>query len=253
MTKRILLLLVLLSQFGCSALQHLELDTQIQLQQTVFINPDSIDERPVYIRVSNQTGKPDINFDTMVAQRLAAKGYSITRNSREAGMRILVNFVYLDKAKEYMTKETALAGGFGGAIIGGVATQTPGGAAAGAGIGAVFGGLFGLLLHVDTWYGIVDVQIEEPLQQSATRRISSSSSQELGSSSGEGHKSSRGTAASSGSQGTRESSEMEYVEIVNHKTTQTRIVAEAVQTNINAAEASKEIREQLAESIANFL
>ena len=46
---------------------------------------------------------------------------------------------------------------------------------------------------------------------------------------------------------------MEYIEIVNHKKTQTRIVAEAVQTNINAAEASKEIRDQLAESIANFL
>jgi hypothetical protein len=253
MKKILLLMLLLLVQFGCAAIEHRKLDTQVKLQQTVFINPDALDGRPIYLRVTNQTGKPDINFDALVAQKLTAKGYTVTKNSREAGVRLLVNFVYLDQAKEHMTKDTALAGGFGGAIIGGLATQTWGGAAAGAAGGAVLGSLVGLMFPIDTWYGIVDVQIEEPLQQAALRRTSSATNQQLGSASGEGHSSTRGTASSAGSQGTRESSELEYVETVNHKKTQTRIVAEAKQTNIDAVEASKQIREQLAESIANFL
>lgn len=243
----------LASQFGCTAIQHRNLETQLQLQQSVFISPDSIDDRPVYLRVSNQTGKPDINFDSLLTQKFAAKGYKVTKNSKEAGIRLLVNFVYLDRAREGMSKEGALAGGFGGAIIGGLATQNATGAAVGAVAGASFGGFVGLFFTVDTWYGVVDVQIEEPLQNMAVRRSSSVTEQQLGVTSGDGHKSSRGASASSGSQSSRDTSELEYSETVNHKKIQTRIVVEAIQTNIDETEASKQIREQLADSIANFL
>jgi hypothetical protein len=152
-----------------------------------------------------------------------------------------------------MSREGAIAGGFGGALIGGLATQNVGGAAIGAAAGAGVGGFLGIFVTIDTWYGVVDVLIEEPLQSMAVRRTSSISNQQLGTSSGEGHNSSRGTSASSGSQSSRETSELEYNETVNHKKTQTRIVVEAIQTNIDETEASKEIREQLADSIANFL
>lgn len=245
--------IVLATQSGCTAIKHRNLETQLQLQQSVFISPDSIDERPIYLRVSNQTGKPDINFDTLVAQKFAAKGYKVTKNPREAGIRLLVNFVYLDKAREGMSKEGAIAGGFGGALIGGLATQNVGGAAIGAAAGASAGGVLGVFVTVDTWYGVVDVQIEEPLQNTAVRRTSSVTEQQLGIKSGESHNSSRGTSAASGSQSTRESSALEYNEVVNHKKTQTRIVVEAVQTNIDETEASRQIREQLADSIVNFL
>jgi hypothetical protein len=246
-------LIVLASQFGCSAIQHRNLETQLQLQQSVFISPDSIDDRPVYLRVSNQTGKPEINFDSLLVQKFAAKGYKVTRNSRDAGIRLLVNFVYLDKAREGMSTEGAIAGGFGGALIGGLATQNIGGAAVGAAAGASAGGFVGLFFTVDTWYGVVDVQIEEPLQKMAVRRSNSVTEQQLGVTSGDGHKSTRGTSASSGSQSSRETSELEYSETVNHKKIQTRIVVEAIQTNINEPDASRQIREQLADSIANFL
>jgi hypothetical protein len=246
-------LFLLATQFGCAAIQHRNLETQLQLQQSVFISPDSIDDRPIYLRVSNQTGKPDINFDTLVTRKLADKGYKVTKNSKEAGIRLLVSFVYLDKAREGMSREGAIAGGFGGALIGGLATQNVGGAAIGAAAGAGVGGFLGIFVTIDTWYGVVDVLIEEPLQSMAVRRTSSISNQQLGTSSGEGHNSSRGTSASSGSQSTRETSALEYNETVNHKKTQTRIVVEAIQTNIDETEASKEIREQLADSIANFL
>jgi len=254
--KRISLLilsLALLAQFGCAALEHRNLETQLQLQQSVFISPDAIDDRPVYLRVSNQTGKPDINFDELLVEKLGSRGYKTTKSARDAGIRFLVNFVYLDKAREGMSKEGAIAGGFGGAIFGGLATGTGTGAAIGAAAGATTGGIVGLLVTVDTWYGIVDVQIEEPLQGTTVRRTNAVTENQLGLTSDEGHKSSRGRSGSSGSQTSRETSEMEYSETVRHRKTQTRIVVEAIQTNIDEIEASRQIREQLADSIANFL
>ena len=238
---------------GCAAIEHRNLETQLQLQQSVFISPDAIDDRPVYLRVSNQTGKPDINFDTLVTQKLEAKGYKVTKNARDAGIRFVVNFMYLDKAREGMSREGAIAGGFGGALIGGLATQNVGGAAAGAVAGAGVGGFLGIFVTIDTWYGVVDVLIEEPLKAAAVRRTSSVTNQQLGTNSGEGHTSSRGASGSTGSQSTQETSSLEINETVNHKKTQTRIVVEAIQTNIDETEASRQIREQLADSIANFL
>lgn len=255
--KRIPLLILsitlLACQFGCAAIEHRNLETQLQLQQSVFISPDAIDDRPVYLRVSNQTGKSDINFDELLVQKLGNRGHKTTKNARDAGIRLLVNFLYLDKARKGMSMEGAIAGGFGGAIIGGLATGTGTGAAVGAAAGATTGGFVGLFVTIDTWYGIVDVQIEEPLQGTTVRRTSAVTDSQMGTSNGEGHRSSRGTAASSGSQSLRETSEMAYSETVRHKKSQTRIVVEAVQTNIDEIEASRQIREQLADSIANFL
>lgn len=248
-----LLTLTLASQFGCAAVQHRNLETQIQMQQTIFISPDAIDGRPIYVRVTNQTGKSDLNFDSMVSQKLVAKGYKVTKNPKEAGLRILANFMYLDKAKEGMTKEGAVVGGFGGALLGGATTKSYGGSLLGGLGGAGLGALAGTMVSVDTWYGIVDVQIEEPLQHSATRRTTSSTAQRQKAASAQGHKDSRGSSSSSGMQGTAESSSMDYSETVNHKKNSTRVVAEAKQTNIDATEASKQIKEQLADSIANFL
>lgn len=255
--KKILLSLLVVAaasaQFGCAAVQHRNLETQIQMQQTIFIDPDKIDDRPIYVRVTNQTGKSDLNFDSLVAQKLQAKGYKVTKNGKEAGVRILANFVYLDKAKEGMTKDGAIAGGFGGALIGGAATKSYGGAGLGGLAGAGLGALAGSLVTVDTWYGIVDIQVEEPLQKTATRRVSSGSDKSYRSGSASSHRDSRGVSASAGNQGTHEATGMDYTESTNHNRHQTRVVAEAKQTNIDAAEASKQIKEQLADAIANFM
>ncbi len=248
-----IVVLALASQFGCAAVQHRNLEVQVQMQQTVFIEPDVLDGRPIYVRVTNQTGKNDLNFDSLVTQKLIAKGYKVTKNSKEAGLRILANFKFLDKAQAGMTKEGAVAGGVGGALIGGAVANSAGGALLSGLGGASIGALAGTMVTVDTWYGIVDVQIEEPLQKAVTRRTTSTSKQARNSSSKQGHNDTRGSDSSSGSQGTGEASSMSYDETVKHKKNQTRVVAEAKQTNINVAEATKQIQEQLADSIANFL
>lgn len=249
----VLLSVAIASQFGCAAIQHRELETNVQMQQTIFLDPDKLDNRPVYIRVTNQTGKSDLDFDNLLIQKLQAKGVKVTRNPKEAGLRIMANFLYLDKAKEGMTKEGAIAGGVGGALIGGAASDSYAGAGLGGLAGLGVGALTGSLVHVDTWYGIVDIQVQEPLKGAVTRRVKSGSDQSHRTIAANGQRNSRGGSASISTQGTHEDTSMEYTETTNHNRLQTRIVAEAKQTNINAAEASAAIKNQLADAIANFL
>lgn len=153
MKKIILSLLVIAAtstQFGCAAIQHRNLETQIQMQQSIFVDPDKIDNRPVYVRVTNQTGKSDLNFEQLLIQKLEAKGYKTTKKGQGAGVRIMANFLYLDKAKEGMTAEGAIAGGAGGAMTGAVATKTYAGTGLGAMAGAGLGALAGSFVNVDT-------------------------------------------------------------------------------------------------------
>ena len=249
----VLLLAAVSSQFGCAAVSNRELQTNIQMQQTIFVDPDKIDDRPVYVAIRNQTGKSDMNFENLVIQKLNAKGIKTTKNPKIAGIRLLANFLYLDKAKEGMTTEGAVAGGFGGALIGGVSTKTYTGAGIGGLAGAGLGAIAGSFVHVDTWYGIVDIQIEEPLSKTVTRRVSSGSDQSSRSNSSNSHRSSTGYQSYAATSGNREATGMDYTEETNHNRKATRIVAEAKQTNINVSEATNAIKEQLADAISNFM
>jgi len=240
-------------QSGCAAIQHRNLETNVQMQQTIFLDPDKLDNRPVYVRVTNQTGKSDLNFDNLLVQKLKTKGVRVTKNPKEAGLRILANFVYLDKAKEGMTTDGAIAGGVGGVFVGGAATNTYAGAGLGGLAGAGIGALAGSLVQVDTWFGIVDIQVEEPLKGAATRKVRSGTDQSLRTMSASGQRNTRGSSVSIGTQGSSEDASMEYSETTNHNRLRTRIVAEAKQTNINIAEATQAIKEQLADAIANFM
>lgn len=251
----VLLVSAMSLQFGCAAMSNRDLQTNVQMQQTIFIDPDKLDDRPVYVRVTNQTGKSDMNFEALVIQKLNAKGIKTTKNPKIAGLRLLANFLYLDKAKEGMTSQGALAGGVGGALVGGASTRTYTGAGIGGLAGAGIGALAGSFVHVDTWYGIVDIQIEEPLSKTVTRRVSSGSDQSSRSVSANSHRNSTGSGGSAyaSTSGNRNSSGLDYTEETNHDRKSTRIVAEAKQTNINVSEATTAIREQLSDAISNFM
>lgn len=239
---------------GCAALQHRNLETKVQMQQTIFVDPDLLGDKPVYVRVTNQTGKSNLNFDSIVAQKLIARGHRITKNSKEAGVRILVNFLYLDKASQDMSSEGAMAGGFGGLVAGSSLSGGSFGTStlAGAG-GAVLGALAGSLLTVDTYIGVVDIQVEQPLQRAATKHTKSKTGNRHDAASNQRHSTSIGNHTSSSGSMSDESSDMTYDETVTRKQSKTRIVAEAVQTNIDEKKAVEQIKEQLADSIAGFM
>jgi outer membrane lipoprotein SlyB len=244
--------ITLLSMTGCAAIEHRALEVQVQNQQTIFVSPDALDGRPIFLSVKNQTGKSDLNFENLVAQKLTAKGYKVTKNPKQAGFRILANFLYLDKAKEGMTLNGLAAGGFGGALTGAIIGDTGKAAALGGLAGAGAGALIGALVHVDTWYGVVDVRVDEPLKHAVTRHTRSGSAQAHAAISASGHRSALASDGSANAQLSAEDNFMSYNEEVNHKSNQTRVIAEAKQTNIDVAAAVSQIKEQLADVVANF-
>lgn len=261
--KKVLALLTLVSFAslqGCAAIQHRNLEVGTQVSQTIFANPDVLSEgKPIYLRVTNQTGQKGMDFENQVAMKLQAKGYKVTKNAKEAGYRLQANFLYLDRAKEGMTTEGAIAGGYGGALLGALTTTGSSygkqvGTAALVGLAAAgVGALAGAMVHVDTWYGIVDVQIEEPLPGGPVEMTTTAKSgQGSINAGGQKQKNSKGWSASAGGSGTAEQSDMTYTQKVSHKKVQTRIVSEAKQTNIDEKAAKDEIGGQLSDAIANF-
>lgn len=253
--------LTLATQFGCASMNGAggsslfsgKLTTEIQLQNSIFVNPEAVDGKPVYVRVRNTTGKSDLGFEEIVVKKLQARGHKITRNPKEAGLRIYANFLYLDEAKDGMTTEGAIVGGVGGAVVGGATTQTYSGAGVGGLIGTGIGALAGSLTSKDRWFGIVDVQLEEPLGKTVKRRTVANSGQSNASGSYSGVKTKTGGNFSSSTSGTSEVSSMDYEEDARHKKLQTRIVGEAKQLNMDPVIAAAELKEKLADAISNFL
>lgn len=239
---------------GCAALQHRNLETKVQMQQSIFIDPDLLADKPVYVRVTNQTGKADLNFDNIVAQKLMARGHKITKNSKEAGVRVLVNFLYLDKASQDMSTEGAMAGGFGGLVAGSALSHGSFGTSALAGAGgAMVGALAGSLMSVDKFIGIVDIQVEQPLQKAVTKHTKAKTGSRHDATANQRQTSSIGSQSSVSGSSSDETSDMAYDETVTRKQNKTRIVAEATQTNIDEKKATEQIKEQLADAIAGFM
>lgn len=256
LASRLLVLAALCATFltsGCAAIQHRNLETKVQMQNSIFVDPDTVADKPIYIRVTNQTGKGNLNFDTIVAQKITAKGYKVTKNSKEAGLRILANFLYLDKESKSMSAEGALAAGFGG-LAGSVASGMSGaGGLVATGGSALVGAAVGSLVSVDKYLGVVDIQVEQPLQKATVKKTKALQSKTNATGSVQKRKTSIATEGAANEDLSGEDSEMDYEETVTRKQNRTRVVAEAVQTNIDEQKAMEQIKEQLADSIAGFL
>jgi aminopeptidase N len=116
------------------------------------------------------------------------------------------------------------------------------------------------MITVDSWYGIVDITIEEPLPHGVKKRTHVADAraaakrhdQRQVTASRTGHSSSYDADASSEANGNAESSTMDYEETATHKKLKTRIVGTAKQTNIDTQKAELELKAQLSNAIANF-
>lgn len=256
----VLAAVVMMFLTGCA---HKNLEVNTQTNGTIFLNADVLSQgKPIYLLVRDQTSAKSggQSLESLVVQKLQAKGYHVTKNAKAAAYRMQANFLYMDRARDTMTSEGALAGGFGGAVVGGAATGSATGVAVGSSISSFAGGIAGSMMGIDTWYGIVDIQIEEPLPHAVKKKTRSVTGQGSVSGGGQAQAKSRRDGNSSKSewngsatsQGTGEVSTMEYEESATHKKMQMRVVSEAKQTNIEVPAAEKEIKDQLSNAIANF-
>jgi len=258
---------------GCAqTLMSRNLEVNTKVSSSIDLNPDILSQgKPIYLLVRDQTSSKSggESLEALVSQKLQAKGYKVTKNARVAAYRLQATFIYLDKAKEGMTEEGAIAGGFGGAILGGDRaryTHNANGKSSLSTSGATsflatgLGSLAGSMITVDSWYGIVDITIEEPLPHGVKKRThvadaraaAKRHNQAQVTASRTGHSRSYDAEASSEANGNTESSTMDYEETATHKKLKTRVVGIAKQTNIDQVAAGIELKAQLSNAIANF-
>jgi hypothetical protein len=243
------LLALSLALSGCAAVAHRNLETESKLTQALFLDEECLSEgKPIYVKVRNQSDVRELEFERKLIQELQAKGFTVTRNAKDANHELNVVFVVLEKEKEGMTAEGALAGGFGGTLVGGAGSKALNGTSVGGGVGALAGAALGSMVSVDRWFGVVDVQIKERVKGAAKKSTTTGSASADAMVTGAGMKGRAvGSASVRGQQ-----SKTEYQEQTNKVDYYTRIVVTATKTNLDKVEAATAISSSLAYQVANF-
>ncbi|MEM4721571.1 MAG: complement resistance protein TraT, partial [Candidatus Methanomethylicaceae archaeon] len=216
------------------AIEHAKMTTTVKMSDTIFLDAATLAKnRKAYVRVTNTSDMQEIAFEGLLKDRLAAKGIALVNDPSEAGYIIQANVLYMDYEKKGLTADGMLAGGYGGAVIGAIAGGDWKGSLAGATIGAVagslIGGAIGAAFKVETFFGAVDVQIQEKVEGGV-----------------------RGVMTTDASQGSATRLKTEREIKSDYQTYRTRIVAKATQTNIDRVEAAGIISEKLAQQIAGM-
>ncbi len=216
-----------------SAIEHAKLETSAKMSDTIFLTPTPQAEKTVFVQVKNTSDVP-IRLQELVIQKLTCKGYRIiTDDPYRAHYWLQANVLYMGKEKKHLTSDAALTGGYGGALIGAATGRGTGrytGAAAGALIGSAAGMLVGSAIHVDTYMGVVDIQVKEKILQGT---VATSTQSNL--------KQGIGTTVKSS-----------HHAVSNYQAYHTRIVVEATKTNINMQEAVPVIENKLSSEIAGI-
>lgn len=253
--KNLTLSIVLASTLfsGCATT---ELQTNVRMSQSVFIDPVKKELRTVFISSKNTSGQP-INLEQSLSNELQAKGYKIVDDPDEATYILMVNVLYCDKKQENNVAGAALGAGAVGA---GVSAYNNGGAGQAIGVGlgaAVIGGLIGKATE-DTIYQMqVDIVIREKAKgevytSSATAQGQASvkDSSKAGFMNGFGgsvnNANASGQLNSNMATGTAQSYSTNYIE---HKT---MLFAEATKMNLTLEEATPILERQISNQIAGL-
>jgi outer membrane lipoprotein SlyB len=164
-------IIVTLSLSGCAAtrltLEKKDLDVQTKMSDTIFLSPEELGERIVWVDIKNTSDK-NVDLGGIISN-LQGRGYKIVLNYKEPhNLRLQVNLLQAEKTSISAAQQT-LYNGYGGALVGGVAGAAIGsrggtGTAMGAGIGgALLGGLIETAANAmvkDVTYAMVtDVQV----------------------------------------------------------------------------------------------
>ena len=138
------------------------LDVQTKMSDTIWLEPAAPNQKIVFVKISNTTGK-NLNIEQKIVNALSAKGYRVVNDPAEAKYWLQANILKVDKVNldnDNGFSDAALGAGIGG-ILG---AQRSGGAytALGWGLaGAAIGTLADALVN-DTAYAMVtDILISE--------------------------------------------------------------------------------------------
>ena len=236
-TVLILIVFITVSS-GCAttmrAIEHAQMTTTVRMSKTIFLDPVALKRnKTVYIRVTNTSDMQEIDFENLLKERLQLRGITITQDPEKAGYIVQANVLYMNFEREGMTADGMLLGGYGGALAGAFAGGDWRGSLVGAGIGglagALVGGAIGAAFQVKTFFGTIDIQIQEKVASGV-----------------------KGTMVTDAKQGEATVLRTEREVVSDFQTYTTRVVAKAKQTNIDRVEAAKVISEKLAIQIAGM-
>ena len=235
-------LIAMVALTGCSstmnAVKHRELSVDAKMSESIFLDAETLTETPkIFVRVANTSDFQDVDFSQLIREKLGSMGYDVTMKAKEAQYHVTANLLYMGEEKEGLNGESILKSGFGGVIAGAAVAGASGSSYRGAGAaglitGAVLAGgdaLAGSIWHVDTYLGVVDLQIKEEVEGGVTGIQEATVS--------DGSTTVKNT--------TREVSEkrQEY---------RTRIVVSAKQTRMDRAEAVAVVSQRLADQVSGM-
>ncbi|PMP64411.1 complement resistance protein TraT [Desulfurella multipotens] len=256
-----------------SGIENAKLQTQAKMSNTIFLTPVGPAQKTIYVQIRNTSQVPMPDLKNMIIQKLEANGYKVIADPQKAHYWLQANVLYMGKETQFATFDGALAGGFGGALAGASIGQGYGqGAAAlgGAAVGSLLGAAIGSAIHVDTYLGVVDIQVSERVNGVIKQTVTSNYSQgESGpvvgatithKSSGTYNSNSNYTKGSYSNNSTTQIQEnkegttvsSQYQKESNYQAYRTRIVVEAKQTNMDLQKVTPELENLISSEIAGI-
>ncbi|MGC9046140.1 MAG: complement resistance protein TraT [Thermodesulfovibrio sp.] len=237
----ILVMFFMLQLTGCgqmiNAIEHSDMQVKFKMTDTIFLDPIAkAKNKSVFVAVNNTSDMQEVDtgmLQNLISSRLTAKGYQVVSNPEQAGYIIQVNVLYMDYYRQTGTREGAVEGALTGAGAGAWLGQSRDTSIALGLIGGVVGGIGGALigkaLKVETYAGVVDVELREKTDKPVTGQMV--------------------TNAQTGSATTIKTTQ----EInTNWQIYRTKIVCTAQQTNIDKKEAARVIAEKIASQIGGM-
>jgi outer membrane lipoprotein SlyB len=230
----------IVSLASCAAtgtmIEHRTLDTQTKLSKTIFLDPVDSREKTIFIVVKN-TSNENIDINRPLEDALRAHGYRVVKSPVDAHYLLQANILSIGKMS-IAASQTALGGGYGSALAGGVVGASLGHLSGESGAmlaGGLAGGLVGLAadsLVKDVNYSMItDVQISERVGRGVT--INEQYNASLG----------NGSSSTTHQTSSRKSQYQRY---------RTRVVSNADKVNLSFAVARPALEQGLVKTLAGI-
>ncbi len=244
MLRKVAAAAIVLLLAGCGAIvtsiEKRDLDVQVKMSDSVFLDPLRPSERTVYVDIRNSSDRPDFDIAGAVRRELELRGFRVVDDPDQAHVLLQANILQVSRTSR-SAADQALDGGFGGAVAGGAVGYgigragggndtllTIGGALAGAAIGAAIDASV-----QDTTYTVItDVQISERVSNG--RLVSQTEEQNL-------------------PQGSAGTVRQDYAATTDWKRYRTRIVGTANRANLRFEEAAPVLVKRLTQVMAGVL
>ena len=215
-----------------NGIEHAHLEVQVKMSNTIFLNPVRPDQKTIFVEFRNTSQVPMPDLKQMIIAKLEQKGYRIVADPYKAEFWLQGNVLYMGEKKKHMTLAGMVAGGYGGALTGlafGRGYGKVGAVGAGTLIGSAVGAVVGAAIHVDTYIGVVDIQVKQKVNGTVQEQVTSNLQNGIGT-----------------------KIKTNYKTSTQYQAFRTRIGVEATQTNLNLKKAIPVIEEKLAQEIAGL-